>query len=169
MVTRIGDVASRRGDRARGRSRAHGLRRGRRRAQVAVVMTRTVELRVFDRLPSGALVGLETLLGCLVAAVPGSASWTWRVAGGAWGHGAFVRAIEDRLNGGESVLLGTTELLERLRQQGEYFEDVRLDAQEVGVRVAVVDSTFLQLVAGRDVVATCGSRYERVEIIGADT
>ena len=132
---------------------------------MAVVMTDTLELRVYDRAPSGALLGLELLMRCLTRAAPASTSWRWRVLPGAWGHGTFVCGLEDRLNSGEIVIVTTTELLKHLGRRDEYFEDVRLEAEAADVRMAVVDSSFLQMVATRDVVDACRDRFERVDVI----
>jgi hypothetical protein len=121
-------------------------------------------LRVHDQTldaPRG-LIGVETLIRCVLAELPEAAHSTWTVRRGAWGQGEFVCSVEDALQSRPSHRIALSSLLAALDAR-ESFNDVVLEVEGMQVSIAVVDSTFLQLTGTRNLVDACSRHFSHIE------
>lgn len=124
-------------------------------------------LRIRDREPNPpqGLIGVQHLIRPVLEALPeAQSSSAWKVRRGAWGWGASICALEDDLVEQQSLAIDIGLLLEAL-DTGEYFNHVELELEEFEVSVAVVDSTYLQLLASRDLVEQCRAHFKDVEVL----
>ncbi|MCP4305769.1 MAG: hypothetical protein GY788_13040 [bacterium] len=114
---------------------------------------------------SGHLIGVECLIEVLLELRLVSRGVDWRIRRGAWGHGTWVCALEDRLAAAEWISVSPEALLAAL-QAGEYFYDVAFDFASGSIAAAgLVDSAYLFVEGARSELDAVAARFGETELV----
>ncbi len=129
-------------------------------------MTRMMRLVVRDLDPqSGRLLGVECLFEVLLELRLVSTDLDCRIRRGAWGHGTWICALEDRLAAVEWTSVSAEVLLTALRT-GEYFYDVAVEFSSGPIAaVGLVDSAYLFVEGARSELDAIAPRFSETELI----
>jgi hypothetical protein len=126
------------------------------------------ELRIHDTWEEkgNILVPFASLLGSLLRLFPGEMHiQEWTILSGAYGYGARVCEIEDSLEGRASVTVDARELLARLLEGEERFDNVRIQPVGGSLEFGVRDSTFLFVRGDAAQLSAIAALYRNAEMI----
>lgn len=113
----------------------------------------------------GRLLRVERLIEVLLELRLVSTDLNWRIRRGAWGHGTWICALEDRLAAVEWTSVSPEALLTALRA-GEYFYDVAVDFSSGPVATAgLVDSAYLFVEGARSELDAIAARFGETELV----
>jgi hypothetical protein len=88
---------------------------------------------------------------------------SWRVAPGAWGSGAFITSVEDRLSSGQNVSVTSTEL-RAAAARGEEFYTLRLTCEAPSTEIGILDSTAWYVKGDASLISRVSRRFVHTQI-----
>jgi hypothetical protein len=124
------------------------------------------EVRIHDtRAGEGnLLIPLSELVQRLEASFPSLRGSTWTILSAAAGYGEAVCQMEDELRESGPKDVSGMWLAELLAEDKEYFDDVEIRVDELGITFGICDSTFLYFRGPREVTERLATVFKTSEI-----